>query len=89
MSARSEWEAIKPAIRKRICLIATERELSDDQIAKALTCKDKPLLQFADRHNLSLDWLICGDLKGLLRMKRGQRGGPAPWPSEPPITPEA
>jgi hypothetical protein len=78
MRPRSEWNAIKPAIRQRIRLIAAERKLSDDQIANALTCKDEPLLQFAERHTLSLDWLICGDLKGLLRMKRWQSGWPVP-----------
>ena len=80
MRMRSEWGAMKPAIRLRIQLIiAAERKLSIDQIANALTCKDEPLLQFAKDHKLSLDWLICGDLEGLLRMKRGLIGGPAPF----------
>jgi hypothetical protein len=67
------WAEMKPAIRQRIRLIANERRLSNDQIAKALTCKDDALLQFADDHKISLDWLICGDLAGLQRMKRWQR----------------
>jgi hypothetical protein len=82
MSMRSEWEATKPAIRQRIQLFAAERKLSVDQIATALTCKDKPLLQFAKDHKLSLDWLLCGDLEGLRRMARGQMGGPSPFASE-------
>jgi hypothetical protein len=72
---RSEWEEVmKPAIRRRIRLVAAERKLSDDQIAKAMTLKHEPFLEFAERHMLSLDWLLCGDLKGLLRMKRWQAG---------------
>jgi hypothetical protein len=73
------WAEIKPEIRQRIWLIANERNLSNDQIAGAITCKDNDLLQFAEDHKLSLDWLICGDLEGRLRMARGQIGGPAPW----------
>jgi hypothetical protein len=74
----AKWIAIKPGIRQRIRLIANERNLSNNQIAKAITCKDEDLLQFAENHSLSLDWLICGDLKGRLRMARGQMGGPSP-----------
>jgi hypothetical protein len=73
------WATIKPEIRQRIRLIANERNLSNDQIAKAITCKDDELLQFAKDHKLSLDWLICGDLEGRLRMALGQIGGPSPW----------
>ena len=73
-AALAEWKTLKPAIRQRIRLIANERKLTVDQIAKALTCKDNHLLQFAECHTLSLDWLICGDLRGLQRMLRWQRG---------------
>jgi hypothetical protein len=72
-AARTEWDAIKSRISQRIRLIANERGLSNDQFAKTMTCKDDDLLRFAEDHDLSLDWLICGDLKGLLRMKRRQR----------------
>jgi hypothetical protein len=52
-SALPTWAEMKPAIRQRIRLIASERNLLNNQIANALTCKDEPLLQFADRHSLS------------------------------------
>jgi hypothetical protein len=65
-AARAKWVAMKPGIRQRIQVIANERNLSNDQTAKAVTCKDEHLLQFAKRYNLSLDWLICGDLPGAL-----------------------
>jgi hypothetical protein len=71
-AGRAKWAVVKLGIRQRIRLIANERNLSNDQIAKAITCKDDDLLQFADDHNLSLDWLICGDLQGRLRMARGR-----------------
>jgi hypothetical protein len=75
MSMKSEWEAMKPAVRKRIHLVAVERQLSADEIASAITCRDDDLLQFAERHALSLDWLICGCLEGRLRMARWYRSG--------------
>jgi hypothetical protein len=51
-------------------MIARERGLSDAEIAKALNCGTKALVAFAGKHAISLDWLIDGDLKGLLRMVR-------------------
>jgi hypothetical protein len=32
-----------------------------------MTLKDNHILAFCERHELSLDWLLCGDLKGLRR----------------------
>lgn len=62
------------AIRARLTLLSIERPLiSRKEIYKA-TKNDKALLSFAQCHNVSLDWLICGDLKGLLQMARSSRG---------------
>jgi hypothetical protein len=55
------------AIRDRINLIAHERGLPEAEVARAKTCTDDAILSFARRHGLSLDWLIMGDLKGLMR----------------------
>lgn len=56
------------AIRARISLLAFERP----NISKAEACRatknDEALLAFARRHDISLDWLICGDIRGLLFM---------------------
>lgn len=30
-------------------------------------------LAFCEKHNVSTDWLLCGDLKGLQRMKRERK----------------
>ena len=54
-------------VRARIHLIAKERNLTPSQIKSALTLGTFQLKRFAEEHHLSCDWLLCGDLKGLLR----------------------
>ena len=56
------------AIRRRILWVAHERKLPPSEIERAIRGKDAYLVQFIERHNLSFDWLLLGDLKGLLRM---------------------
>ena len=66
------------AIRKRIALIAAERKLPAAETKKVmgrLLTYDIEL--FVEKHHISVDWLIAGDLKGLLRTVRG-------CPSRPP-----
>jgi hypothetical protein len=58
-------------MRRRIQAIAHERSLPPDEIAKALTCRTFDVVQFAKRHRVNCDWLIFGDLKGLLETVRG------------------
>jgi hypothetical protein len=36
-------------------------------------CGTSAVLEFADKHAISLDWLVCGDLRGLLKKVRAQR----------------
>src|ERR1700686_4117453 len=60
----------KAAIRKRIALIAAERKLDPsetEELMKGRWLRTFHLRQFAKKHHLSVDWLIFGDLKGLLR----------------------
>jgi hypothetical protein len=64
------------AIRRRIQVIALERRLQPSEIAKALTCRTYELGQFAERHRLSLDWPIGGDLKGLLQTAQARERPP-------------
>jgi hypothetical protein len=54
-------------------MIARERGLSDAEIAQALNCGTAAVVAFAKKHNVSLDWLIDGDLAGLLRTVRARR----------------
>ncbi|MGA7185095.1 MAG: hypothetical protein WBY67_17660 [Pseudolabrys sp.] len=54
-------------IRTRAELVATERGLNQAELKAAHA---RRLVDFADRRELSLDWLACGDLRGLHRQTR-------------------
>jgi hypothetical protein len=62
------------AIRNRIALIGRERGLPQEEINQALEADlkfyDGPLSKFVESNNVSLDWLLMGDLRGLKRMRR-------------------
>jgi len=67
----------KEAVRRRIALIAAERMLDPRQTRRLmkgrwLTVRDLGL--FMEKHHLSADWLLAGDLKGRLRMARKEVG---------------
>jgi hypothetical protein len=54
------------AVRKRIALIAAERKLKPSETATFMKGRYIPLVplgRFAEKHKLSVDWLIGGDLK--------------------------
>jgi hypothetical protein len=60
----------KAAIRKRIALIAAERKLDPSEtedLMKGRWLRTFHLRQFAKKHHLSVDWLICGELKAYPR----------------------
>jgi hypothetical protein len=48
--------------------VAHERKLQPSEIEKALTLQQRHIVQFVERHGLSFDWPLYGDLKGLLQM---------------------
>jgi hypothetical protein len=54
----------KPAVQRRILWFAHEWKLAPVEIAKAMSCRTYDLKEFVKRHDISADWLICGDLKG-------------------------
>jgi hypothetical protein len=58
------------AIRRRVRAIAQERNLQPADIAKMMhkRISTPNALAFCEKHKISLDWLLCGDLKGLQRM---------------------
>jgi hypothetical protein len=60
------------ALRARLELLAAERGLCRSEIRKAQK-NTKAMLAFANRHELSIDWLYLGDLKGLHRMAEWSR----------------
>ena len=74
------------AIRKRIALIATERKLEPSEteaLMKGRWLRTFDLCQFAKKRHLSVDWLIFGNLKGLLETVRAVPPGPNPDPCYP------
>jgi hypothetical protein len=69
--ALEERRAFREAMRARIRLIAQERKLPSVEIKWIGRLKHYDLMCFAKRHRVNLDWLLCGDLKGLLETVRG------------------
>jgi hypothetical protein len=64
------------AIRNRIIAISRERQLPKDEVDKALKAnmrtleEDGTLFKLIVKYDISLDWLLMGDLRGLRRMRR-------------------
>lgn len=58
------------AIRRRVRAIAQERNLQPAEIAKLMYKRISTIhvMAFCEKHKISMDWLLCGDLKGLQRM---------------------
>jgi hypothetical protein len=68
-----ERRAFKEAFRARVRLFAHERKLPDTEIKWIGRLKHQDMVSFVKRHRVTWDWLLCGDLKGRLRMARGSR----------------
>jgi hypothetical protein len=60
------------AMRRRVLALAAERNLPPVDYAKLMHkhIMDRSIHEFCSKHNVSLDWLMEGDLKGLQRMKQ-------------------
>jgi hypothetical protein len=69
-----ERRAWKAAFRARVTLFAEQRKIPKSEISWIGRLKHEDLIRFAQRHRVSLDWLLCGDLRGLLRTVRGMPG---------------
>lgn len=58
----------KDQMRRRIDMIAVDYDVPQAEVAKVRgRLKHYDVLCFAEKYRVSLDWLICGDLKGLVR----------------------
>jgi hypothetical protein len=69
----------KDAILTRIKLVAAERALPESEIKKVIgRLWTGDVISFAKKHRVNMDWLLTGDLKGLLDTVRG-------CPSRPPV----
>jgi hypothetical protein len=70
-------QAPKANIETRLALIAAERGISEKQLeefrSRRANSKKFDYFAFADKHHVSLDWLLDGDLKGLLETERAGR----------------
>jgi hypothetical protein len=65
---REKRANFKEEMRRRIDLIAADYGVPESEVAKVRgRLKHYDLLCFAQKYRISLDWLICGDLKGLVR----------------------
>ena len=68
------------AFQHRVMVLAAERDLRPAEYAKLLHKRVpmKPIVAFCKKHDVSLDWLMDGDLKGLQRMKQWKKQGMSP-----------
>jgi hypothetical protein len=66
------------AIRRRVQAIAQERNLQPADIAKLMhkRISTSHAVAFCEKHKISLDWLLCGDLQGLHRMTKEAKADP-------------
>jgi hypothetical protein len=72
------------AVRRRVLALAGERDIPPAEFAKLMhkRVSTRAAMAFAEKHKVSLDWLLYGDLKGLQRMTQEAK-------SEPPEIAEA
>lgn len=63
------------AMLRRLSALAVERNLPPAEYAQLLHKRimASSIQEFCRKHNVSLDWLMYGDLKGLQRMKQWAR----------------
>jgi hypothetical protein len=66
----------RDAIRHRLRALAHDRGIPPAGIAKAMRLNTRALVAFCEQHNVSCDWLMFGDLRGL--PKTVQNAQPAP-----------
>src|ERR1700682_2846883 len=66
------------AIRRRVRAIAQERNLQPADIAKLMhkRISTTHAMAFCEKHKISMDWLLCGDLQGLHRMTKEAKAEP-------------
>jgi hypothetical protein len=58
------------AVQRRVLALAAERNIPPADYAKLMHKRiiTEAVLAFCKKYNVSIDWLMCGDLKGLQRM---------------------
>jgi hypothetical protein len=66
------------AVRRRVLAFAVERNLQPADYAKLMHKRitTSAVVAFCNKHKVSFDWLLCGDLKGLQRMTQEAKANP-------------
>jgi hypothetical protein len=67
------------AVRRRVRAIAEERKLQPAEFAKLMhkRISTSAAVAFCDKQRISMDWLLCGDLRGLQRMTKEEKAAQA------------
>jgi hypothetical protein len=63
------------AVQRRVRALAQERNISPADFAKLMHKRIliQHIMTFCEKHKVSYDWLLCGDLKGLSRMEQRRK----------------
>jgi hypothetical protein len=66
----------RPAMQRRILALAAERSIPPADFHKLMykRINTRDVMAFCEKHKISFDWLLCGDLKGLRRMTEEAKG---------------
>ena len=69
-------------MRRRVRAFAEERNLPPAEIAKLMykRINTRDVMLFCEKHKVSFDWLLCGDLRGLHRMTQEAKATPQEMP---------
>ena len=67
------------AVQRRVRAIAGERKIPQADFAKLMHKRISTfaVMQFCEKHKISYDWLLCGDLQGLARMEQRRKDAQA------------
>lgn len=65
MANRVDWNVS----RARVEVIADTLGLNYSEVDEALATEEA-LIEFAERHNQSLDWILIGDVRNLIRFAK-------------------
>jgi hypothetical protein len=64
----------RAAMRARLAVLAYERpHIQKEEIKTAMRGGTAPIIAFCRRHEVNLDWLFLGDIRGLLAMAEWAR----------------
>ena len=66
-------------IRQRLQWLAHELQLPSKALPKIGRCPSKAEADFVEKHHISFDWFLCGDLRGLQRMMRWRKAAGLPF----------